>query len=469
MVDKKTKILCTLGPAANSVDTIRKLIEAGMNGARINTSHGTFEEYRQMIENIREIADIPIIMDTQGPKIRLRMKKELQVEENDVIEVGFNEECELYLDKDVLDYLNTGDRALIDDGDFETYIERKSDRVVFFRFMNDGYLTSGRAVNFPKKYLPLEALSEKDIQSLIFASEMGLDFIALSFTRSKEDIQECKKYLQNDHIKIIAKIENQQGVDNFEEILEEVDGVMVARGDMGVELDPEVIPIIQKKLIQKCNDAGKLVITATQMLQSMIHNPRPTRAETSDVANAILDGSDVVMLSGETAAGMYPVKSAQMMARIASYAERFVQISIAPGHGVERAICDSIKTLCDAAEINKIVTVTRRGFTAKLISRLRLQPKILALTFSKEIFRELHLYYGIHPVMCPYADRDFRPAEAGMFLYEKGLINEEELVLFASGEYHPTNQRTNTIQIVRMSDLADYCRNQNTEVCESSD
>jgi pyruvate kinase len=460
MIEKKTKILCTLGPASNSPDVIRGMVKAGMNGARINTSHGDFEQYRTMIETVRSIAALPIVMDTQGSKIRLRMKQDIEVREGDRFEVGFNREDEVYLDADVFEQLEVGDRALVDDGVFEAFVECKKNQTICLHFSNGGTLTSGRAVNFPKKKLPLEALNAKDKQSLRFAKEMKVDFIALSFTRTKEDIDICRYYLQGGAVKIIAKIENQQGVDHFDEILEHADGIMIARGDMGVELEPEEIPIIQKRLIQKCNEAGKPVITATQMLQSMISHPRPTRAETSDVANAILDGSDVVMLSGETASGRYPVKAVQMMARIAMFAEQFVQKSISGREGIEGAICDSIKTLCEAANVDKIVTVTRRGYTAKLISRLRLQPEIFALTFNEDINRELHLYYGVQPVMCPFPEKYISPAEAGMFLYEKGLLREQELVLFASGEYHPKDQRTNTIQIIRMQELADYCREQ---------
>ncbi len=461
---KKTKILCTLGPSAKTEDTIRRMVQAGMNAARINTSHGTFEEYRKMIDTIRSIADIPIVMDTQGPKIRLRMKVNIEVDEGDCLDVGFEKTDGCYLDADVFNELDVGDRALIDDGNFEASIDFKKEKQITFHFHNGGLLTNGRSVNFPKKSLSLDALSSKDKDTLQFAKDMNVDFIALSFTRSQEDIHQSRQYLTNSSVKIIAKIENQQGVDHFDDILENTDGIMIARGDMGVELDAEEIPIIQKRLIQKCNEAGKPVITATQMLQSMMQNPRPTRAETSDVANAILDGSDVVMLSGETAAGHYPVKSVQMMARIALYAERFIQLNTVANTGVEWAICDSIKTLCQAADIDKIVTVTRRGHTAKLISRLRLQPEILALTFSPQIFRELHLYYGVHPVMCPLSEEYIRPAEAGLFLREQHLIQDEELILFASGEYHPKDHRTNTIQIVRMSELVEYCREQNIQI-----
>ncbi|MEW6236380.1 MAG: pyruvate kinase [Candidatus Omnitrophota bacterium] len=457
---KKTKILCTVGPSSNSIETLTKMVESGMDAVRINTSHGDFGEYAQIVDNVRRVAGIPIVMDTQGPKIRLRTQHNFQVHAGDIITVGFSQNDECRLDADIYDHLQVGDRALIDDGVLEAFVTAKENRLIQFRFTNDGFITSGRAVNFPKKSLPLPPLTDKDVQTLHFIKENDICFAALSFTRNKEDIIACRRYLEGSGAQIIAKIENQEGVDNVDEIIEYADGVMIARGDMGVELEPEEIPIIQKRIIRKCNQTGKLVITATQMLQSMIENPRPTRAEVSDVANAILDGSGVVMLSGETAMGKYPLQSIRMMSRIAIYAERFVDIQEPPaiGAGTERAICDSIKSLCKTAGVKKIVSVTRRGHTAQLISRLRLQPEILALTSEKKTFKALHLYYGVRPVMYPDLKGSIRMIAAGMFLYEKGLLQDDDLVLFASGEYQPKEHKTNTIQIVPMRDLVDYCR-----------
>ncbi len=464
---KKTKILCTAGPATQSPEILQRMVDAGMNALRLNTSHGDFSEYHRMIEQLSCLGNYPVVMDTQGPKIRLRMKEAIEVAHESRVKVGFHPGNDFYLDADVFDYVNVGDRALIDDGTFEAYIMEKTSRYVVFEFCNEGTLFSGKAVNFPKKALPLATLTDKDHKTLEFAQEHEIDYIALSFTRGKHDIDACREKLGSSRVKIIAKIENQQGVDHIQEIIDNVDGVMIARGDMGVELEPEEIPILQKRLIHLCNQAGVLVITATQMLQSMINNPRPTRAETSDVANAILDGSDVVMLSGETAVGQYPVESVRMMSRIARYAEKHVRFQDPPAvdRGTERAICDSIKSLCDMAGVNKIVSVTRRGRTAKMISRLRLQQEILALTSKEETFRELHLYYGIKPVMFPRMKGSVPTISAGMYLHKQGYIDEEDLVLFASGEYQPSDYNTNTIQILPMKDMLDYCRT-HEGVCE---
>lgn len=458
---KKTKILCTIGPATNSETTIREMVESGMNAARINTSHGDFDQYRSTIEKIRRVADIPIIMDTQGPKIRLRMQENLTVRPGDELEVGFDAADPVYLDANVHAELAVGNRALIDDGAFEAAIVEIGKQTIRFHFKNGGYITSGRAVNFPGKALPLPPLTEKDIRSLQFARDTRIDYIALSFTRGKEDIFACRSRLEGSGVKIIAKIENQQGIDCFEEILAESDGVMIARGDMGVELPPQDIPILQKRLIQTCCSSSQLVITATQMLQSMIDNPRPTRAEISDVANAILDGSDVVMLSGETAAGKYPVEAVRMMTSIAGSAEPFVNVQQpARESSVETAICDSVRSLCETAHADKIVTVTRRGRTAKMISRLRLQQPILALTSKKSIFRELNLYFGVLPVFFENLPASLRTVEAGMYLFHHGYLSETDRILFVSGEYNPATSVTNTIQILSMKDLIDYSAKQ---------
>lgn len=455
----KTKILCTIGPASNSEETIREMAAGGMNAARLNTSHGDFEQYRTTIERIRRVADIPIIMDTQGPKVRLRMKHSINLKAGYVLRVGFHSGEEYYLDTNIYNELAPGDHAMIDDGNFEAVIEEKDSNSVAFRFKNGGSLISGRAVNFPGKALPLAALTEKDIQSLQFAREMNIDYVALSFTRNKEDILACRSRLEGSEVKIIAKIENQQGIDRFDEILERADGIMIARGDMGVELPPQEVPIVQKRLIRSCLASGRLVITATQMLQSMIDNPRPTRAEISDVANAVLDGTDVVMLSGETAAGKYPIDAVRMMASIARSAEPFVHFEQpAKDRSVETAICDSVHLLCDTAHVDKIVTVTRRGRTAKMISRLRVQQPIFALTSKETAFRELHLHFGITPVLYENLPDSIRMATAGMYLHLRGYIQESDTVLFVSGEYNPTSRSTNTLQIITMKEIIDYCR-----------
>ncbi|MDX9755487.1 MAG: pyruvate kinase [bacterium] len=454
---KKTKILCTIGPATQSADAIRLLIQNGMNAARINTSHGDFDQYRQLIHTVRQVADIPIVMDTQGPKVRLRMERTLQLHPGEALRVGFQPAQKFYLDAPIHAQLMPGDPAIIDDGGFDAVIEEKTEDTILFRFLNGGELVSGRAVNFPGKILPLDPLTDKDRCFLAFACEMDIDYIALSFTRGKDDILACRAHLTNPNVKIIAKIENQQGIDNFAEILDQADGIMVARGDMGVELPPATVPMVQKQLIKTCGAKEKLVITATQMLQSMITNPRPTRAEISDVANAILDGSDVVMLSAETSIGQYPSGAVAMMSRIAETTEPHVDINQPSSDpSVEAAICESVRSLCRTAPVTKIVSVTRGGRTAKLISRLRLQQPILALTGERHTCRTLHLYFGVCPVYTESLPDSIPTVTAGMDLYNKGYLREDDLILFVSGEYRPKQFSTNTIQILSMQDILGY-------------
>lgn len=455
---QNTKILCTLGPSSRTKDTIEQMVKAGMDGARINTSHGDIPQYKGLIDIVRSLGNFPIVMDTQGPKIRLRMKEPAEVHEGDALRAGFTSKDDVYLDQKVQDYVSPGNRALIDDGAVEAVIEEKSHDSLVFRFKNGGHLTSGRSVNFPKTRIPLESLTDKDRQCLAFAKETELDYIALSFTRSKDDVLHCRQLLQGSPVKIIAKIENHEGIDHFDEILAAADGIMIARGDMGVELEPEEIPMLQKQLIEKCNEAGKLVITATQMLQSMVDSPRPTRAEASDVANAILDGSDVVMLSGETANGHYPIAAVEMMARIAGRAEKFLKkvYSIQPGVEIERAICDSIKNICEESNIQKIVTITHQGHTAKLVSRLRLQPEILAFAEDITLQRELNLYFGVRPIPFPAGHAQLSLPQAGWHLWQAGYVQENDMILFVSSEFMPNGYKTNTLQVLQIRDLLAY-------------
>ncbi|MBD3266188.1 pyruvate kinase [bacterium] len=464
---KHTKILCTIGPATHSTEIIHAMVDNGMNAARINTSHGDFAQYRDMIERIRSVANIPIVMDTQGPKVRLRMNRHIHIEPGESMKIGFSTAEEFYLDAPIFNELQPGDQVVLDDGAFEAVIDEKGEKFITLRFQNGGEVISGRAVNFPGKSLPLDPLTEKDHHTLAFAKEMQIDFIALSFTRDKKDIEAAHQHLAGSTVKIIAKIENQQGIDNFEDILDSADGVMVARGDMGVELPIHEIPLVQKRLIKTCLTTDKLVITATQMLQSMVDSPRPTRAEVSDVANAILDGSDVVMLSGETSIGRYPVRAVRMMNRIAGSAEPHISVKQRfSGSDVETSICSAVRELCTQAHVDKVISITRRGHTAKMLSRLRIKQPLLALTKREEVFRELTLFFGVRPIYYPNIPDSLSTVEAGRFLFENGFIEKNDVVLFVSGEYHPHHPVTNTIQIHNVQDILQYFDNNNGKETE---
>ncbi|MCL1999773.1 MAG: pyruvate kinase [Turicibacter sp.] len=419
---RKTKIIATLGPACNDVETMKKMIQTGMNGARVNFSHGTYETHTVTINNLKEArealnAPVPLILDTKGPEIRIKTFKEKKIYLNsgDIFTLT-TEDIEGDETKVSITYANlpkdvkVGSRILLDDGLIELLVENiKDDTEIVCKVINEGFLSSRKGVNVPDVYVNLPPLTEQDISDIKFGIKMGFDYVAASFIRSANDILRIKEVLEEnggEHIKIIAKIENRDGVDNLDSILEVTHGIMVARGDLGVEIPPEEVPLVQKLLIKKTNALGKLVVTATQMLESMTKNPRPTRAEANDVANAIFEGTDIVMLSGETASGSYPIESIAMMARIAESTENsreyFNSKKQARNKNATNAIsfaaCAAAKDL-DAA---CIAAVTDSGFAASMVARFRPDSPILAITTSEIVCRQLNLTWGCKPV---YTDK----------------------------------------------------------------
>ena len=301
---KKTKIICTMGPASSSKQSIKKMVQAGMNGARINTAYGNLAQYQTVIETVREVADIPIVIDIKGPEIRIKASQRKILQKGDTLEVGFNGE-DVCFNHDFYDKMQVNDEIYIDNGKIRTRVVEKKDRKLWLLTLTSGVVEDGKGVNVPNKSLAVPTFPEKDLEIIRFAKKHDVEYVALSFTRNAQDVRNLS---ETNSFKggIIAKIENSEGVQNVEEILDAASGLMVARGDLGVEIEPERVPLVQKSLIKLCNQKGKLVVTATEMLESMINQPNPTRAEVSDVANAILDGSDAIMLSGETAVGQYP-------------------------------------------------------------------------------------------------------------------------------------------------------------------
>jgi len=420
---RKTKIVATLGPASNTVQICKDLINAGMDAARINFSHGTYDSHREIINTLVQArtelnAPISLILDTKGPEIRIKTfaEEKVYLEQGsmftlttadivgDATKVSITYEN---LPKDV----ERGSRILIDDGLIELLVEKLTDTDIICKVINSGFLSSKKGVNVPDVYVNLPSLTEKDVEDIKFGIEMGFDYIAASFIRSAKDVLKIREVLEShggaDHIHIIAKIESRDGVNNIDSILEVADGIMVARGDLGVEIPPEEVPLVQKLLIKKANQMGKPVITATQMLESMVNNPRPTRAEANDVANAIFDGSDCIMLSGETAKGTYPVESVQMMARIAvkaedsiDYRERLNLVGqsmtgVTITNAVSRATCTSAADLNAAA----IVTVTNSGFTARMVAKYKPACPVLAVSLREVVWRQLNLVWGCRSVM----------------------------------------------------------------------
>lgn len=417
---RKTKIVCTIGPSSESLENTKKLISAGMNVARLNFSHGDFEEHGNRIKNIRQAnaelgTNVAILLDTKGPEIRLGKLKEEPIElvAGETITITTEE---ILGDrnripvtyKDLANDVTVGSTILIDDGLIGLTVESIEGTEILCRIVNSGPIKSKKGVNVPGVAISLPGITEKDANDIIFGIEQGIDFIAASFVRKASDVLEIRELLERHnaaHIQIISKIENQQGVDNLDEILEVSDGLMVARGDLGVEIPAEEVPLVQKEMIKKCNRAGKPVITATQMLDSMQRNPRPTRAEASDVANAIFDGTDAIMLSGETAAGKYPVESVQTMSRIAEraesaleYREIFKKQAIAQQTSVTEAISQAVANSALDLDAKAIITSTQSGYTARMVSKYRPKAPIIAVTTDEKVVRRLALTWGILPV-----------------------------------------------------------------------
>lgn len=415
---RKTKIVCTIGPATSSVEMLKELIRAGCDVCRLNFSHGTHESHAEVIKNIRIAAkelgnDVAILLDTKGPEIRT-----VDVE-NGAVELIAGEQLVLTNEQilgnakrisitysGLADDVYPGSRILIDDGLIELQVERVENRDIICTIINGGTLANKKGVNVPGVKVRLPGITAKDADDIRFGIEQKVDFIAASFVRKAADIYEIRRILDEHHsdIHVIAKIESAEGVENLEEILEISDGIMVARGDLGVEIPAEDVPLIQKRLIYRCNFVGKPVITATQMLDSMQRNPRPTRAEASDVANAIIDGTDAIMLSGETASGKYPIESVSTMARIAERTEQ----SLA-GKKQENADSVAKKTITDvisqavanaAVELqaSAILAPTESGFTARMISKYRTKVPVIAVTPHDAVMRKLRLAWGVYPI-----------------------------------------------------------------------
>ncbi|UJL45045.1 pyruvate kinase [Virgibacillus sp. NKC19-16] len=419
---RNTKIVCTIGPASESIEKLEQLIESGMNVARLNFSHGDYEEHGARIKNIRKAAEktgktVAILLDTKGPEIRTANFKDGQAEilQGTVVYVqmenieGTAERFSITYDG-LIDDVYEGSKILLDDGLIELEVAGidKDKNELKTIALNSGIIKNKKGVNVPNVSVNLPGITDKDASDIKFGIEHDVDFIAASFVRRPSDIMEVQALLEDhnaNHIHIIPKIENQEGVDNIERILEVSDGLMVARGDLGVEIPSEDVPLVQKDLIKRCNTAGKPVITATQMLESMHQNPRPTRAEASDVANAIFDGSDAVMLSGETAAGNYPVEAVQTMSNISLKAESALDhkaILETRSKNVDMTITDAIsQSVTHTARnlsVSAIITPTESGHTARMISKYRPKAPIVAVTFSDSVERQLSLVWGVHAV-----------------------------------------------------------------------
>lgn len=418
---RRTKIVCTIGPASESNEKVQQLLKAGMNVARLNFSHGTHAEHGKRIRTLREEAQklgihLGILLDTKGPEIRtgdvpdegVHLEKgHTLVLDTDLTTIGSLDRVGITYSQ-LWQEVTPGNHILLDDGLIDLEITSIGEEKITTIVQNGGVLKSKKGVNIPGVSIQLPAITEKDREDIVFGIREGVDFIAASFARKAEDILAVRRIIEEEgaNVGIIAKIENREGIENIDEIIEVSNGIMVARGDLGVEIPVEEVPIHQKVIIQKCQEVGKPVIVATQMLDSMIRNPRPTRAEASDVANAILDGTDAIMLSGETAAGQYPVEAVQMMNKIAlkigkHYFREKEHTNYVPLINVAEAISHASYTIARDLEAAAILTPTHSGLTARMISKYRPQSLIIAATPFIHVARQLSLQWGVYPLVIP--------------------------------------------------------------------
>lgn len=466
---RKTKIVCTIGPASESEEMLTALMKAGMNVCRFNFSHGDYNEHKTKFLRAVQVANrlnLPVatMMDTKGPEIRLKDFENgmVYLEEGSTFVLttddvpGTAQKASITY-KNLKNDIRIGSNILIDDGLIELKVENITETDIVCKVLNGGFVSNHKGINVPGAVLSMPYISEVDKEDILFGVKMGYDYLAASFARSKEDILSVKKLIadNNGHMKVIAKIENMQGIENLDEILDVSDGIMVARGDMGVEVPIEEVPVLQKELINKAVKHGKIVITATQMLESMIKNPRPTRAETTDVANAIYDGSSAIMLSGETASGSYPLEAVQTMAKIAErteqdidYSARLRKRSEEEKEDITTAISHACCTTAMDLEATSIITVTMSGFTASMISRYQPSCMVIGCTVDEVIYRQLGLMWGVNPLLIEKkenADDLFETAIKASV--DAGFVKKGDKVVLTAGVPLGTPGKTNMIRI----------------------
>jgi pyruvate kinase len=462
----KTKILATLGPSTYELEKIRKLITAGIDGVRLNFSHGDYNFFTKLYENIYkacvdEKTPLAVLIDLQGPKIRIGdlAEPQYEIQKDEIIEitteniVGTKSKISTTY-KSLSQDAALGNNILIDDGLLKLEVIEKTPTSVICRALNNGKLKPRKGMNLPGMRLSTPSITEKDYNDIEFAVKHRVDYIALSFVRSPEDVIELKNWLlmKGLEIPVIAKIEKKEAVEHFDDILSVSDGIMIARGDLGVELPPQDVPVLQKRIIKKCNSVGKLVITATQMLESMINSPIPTRAEASDVANAVWDGSDVVMLSGETSVGEFPINAVETMNEILKKAETNFPFQKNIDYQIPDSLQDklfdsvgrAVVEISNRINASAIVVFTERGRTAKLISKYKPNCRIIAISNKFETMNNLSLYWGVIPVFSETIEKEkIYIDEAKKKILELGLAEKGDLLLFTAGTPHSEKRRVN--------------------------
>lgn len=474
---KKTKIVCTMGPNTDNREIMKELASNGMDVARFNFSHGDHAEHKhrlEILDSVREELGIPIasLLDTKGPEIRtgkLKDGKKVTLKEGDLYTLTTEEivgdETRGYINyAGLAEDVKPGDRILIDDGLIELHVREVNGTDIVCRIENGGELGEKKGVNVPGVRVKLPALTDKDKEDIRFGVDAGFDFVAASFVRNADAIREIREILdeKGSAMQIIAKIENEEGIENIDSIIEASDGIMVARGDMGVEIPAEKVPHIQKMIIRKCNLACKVVITATQMLDSMIRNPRPTRAEVSDVANAVYEGTDAVMLSGETAMGSYPIEAVRMMSQIAEESEKYLdymfyqrrKVSAENLRNISNTVCYSSVATASDLEAPVIVAPSVSGFTTRMLSKWRPKALIAGLSPSMTAVRQMQLYWGVKPFHAKRAESTDALLFASVeLLKEKGIVKEGEIVVATAGVVTRANRHepvadTNIMRVI---------------------
>ena len=466
---KKTKVICSIGPASDSVEVMSEMVDNGMDCARINLSHATESGILKTIDTVREvrkICNVPvsIMYDTKGPEFRtLRFKDgAVNLKKDDTIRMS--KSCILGSEKefgvnhsDAIDFINIGDRVLIDNALLEFDVIDKKEDFVELKALGDGKIQNNKTINVPGVNLELDFMSDVDKRDITFAARHACDYLALSFVNTKNDVIEARKIIEKagGDALIISKIESRMGIKNIDEIIDESDGIMVARGDLGVEVPMEELPMLQKSIIRKCREKGKFAIVATEMLASMYESPRPTRAEVSDVANAILDGTDCVMLSGETTVGKYPVSAAAIMSRICEYVESTIDYSKHVAYRGTIGVSDTIaKLVVDAVEytdIKLIVTTTLTGFTARKISNLRPNSIILACCPSNHVAEKVVLNFGVKPIITDiYESTDEMVENARQMAKWEFNLEDGDLIVVTGGFPLGKANKTNYLRIVEI-------------------
>lgn len=474
---QKTKMIFTIGPASQSIEVMSLLIENGMSASRHNFSHGNHLEHKERIDQVKSLRKkygkhIAIILDTKGPEIRTGNfgTSSVEIKEGDPFAVYCGEEiigdkgkCSITY-SDLYKDVKKGDRILIDDGLVEIEVEMVEGNKIHCKVKNSGIISNHKGVNVPGVSIALPSMTEKDVEDLIFGCKMEVDIIAASFIRKASDVLAIRKVLESNGgagIQIISKIENQEGVANIDEIIKHSDGIMVARGDMGVEIPIEEVPLLQKMIIEKCNKAGMPVITATQMLDSMIRNPRPTRAEASDISNAIFDGTDAIMLSGESANGKYPVEAAKTMSKIAQAAEARLDYEAILNSKKENHIQNvpnaiSLATCATATELkaSAIITATQSGHSARMVSKYRPECPIIAVTPSDRVARSLALNWGVFPALAPAVQSTDELIEKSVAIsLNSGHVAKGDLVVIAAGVPVSLSGSTNLMKVHVVGDI----------------